>query len=181
MHSWAMPNGTLQCFAKDITEQVNDKEALRKSENRLKLFFECSQEGIILHDKGIIKDANEAMLKIWGKVELENVINKNIIDYVSPLYREIVTSNILSGSIDKYVAEILRSDGTKTPVEITPRYLEFNDGQKLRVASIIDITDRKKSEQIKELNSRRTIALLKLNQMINAPLKKYQTMFLKNH
>jgi len=172
MHSWGMPNGTLQCFAKDITEQVNDKEALRKSENRLKLFFECSQEGIIFHDKGIIKDANEAMLKIWGKVELENVINKNIIDYISPLYREIVTSNILSRSIDKYEAEIIRSDGAKISVEITPRYLEFNDGQKLRVASIIDITDRKKSEQIKELNSRRTIALLKLNQMINAPLEK---------
>lgn len=170
MSSRLMPDGTYQCFAKDITESILAQEALNKSESRLRMFFECSQEGLIFHDKGIVVDVNIAMLEMSGYTDEKELVGKNIIDYISPAYKEKVLNNVLGEKTDKYEAEIIRRDGTIIPVEIMPRHAEFSDGRKLRIASLTDITERKKAEQMQNINARRTMALLQLSEMINAPL-----------
>ncbi len=170
MSSRSMPDGTYQCFAKDITEQLRAKEALNKSESRLRMFFECSQEGLIFHDKGIVVDVNIAMLEMSGYTDEKELVGKNIIDYISPAYKEKVLNNVLGEKTEKYEAEILRRDGSVLPVEIMPRHAEFSDGRKLRISSLTDITERKKAEQMQNINARRTMALLQLSEMINAPL-----------
>ncbi|HPF01032.1 MAG TPA: PAS domain S-box protein [Bacteroidales bacterium] len=170
MSSRLMPDGTYQCFAKDITESILAQEALNKSESRLRMFFECSQEGLIFHDKGIVVDVNIAMLEMSGYTDEKELVGKNIIDYISPAYKEKVLNNVLGEKTDKYEAEIIRRDGTIIPVEIMPRHAEFSDGRKLRITSLTDITERKKAEQMQNINARRTMALLQLSEMINAPL-----------
>ncbi|MGD9492111.1 MAG: PAS domain S-box protein [Bacteroidales bacterium] len=170
MSSRLMPDGTYQCFAKDITESILAQEALNKSEKRLRMFFECSQEGLIFHDKGIVVDVNIAMLEMSGYTDEKELVGKNIIDYISPAYKEKVLNNVLGEKTEKYEAEILRRDGSVLPVEIMPRHAEFSDGRKLRISSLTDITERKKAEQMQNINARRTMALLQLTEMINAPL-----------
>lgn len=170
MSSRLMPDGTYQCFAKDITESILAQEALNKSESRLRMFFECSQEGLIFHDKGIVVDVNIAMLEMSGYTDEKELVGKNIIDYISPAYKEKVLNNVLGEKTEKYEAEILRRDGSVLPVEIMPRHAEFSDGRKLRISSLTDITERKKAEQMQNINARRTMALLQLSEMINAPL-----------
>jgi len=179
MSSRLMPDGTYQCFAKDITENINAQEALNKSESRLRMFFECSQEGLIFHDKGIVVDVNIAMLQMSGYSNEKELVGKNIIDYISPAFREIVRSHVLDEKIEKYEAEIVRRDGTILPVEIIPRHAEFSDGRKLRITSLTDITERKKAEQMRDINARRTLALLKLSEMINAPLNEITSFVLE--
>ncbi|MDX9932151.1 MAG: PAS domain S-box protein [Bacteroidales bacterium] len=170
MSSRLMPDGTYQCFAKDITESILAQEALNKSESRLRMFFECSQEGLIFHDKGIVVDVNIAMLEMSGYTDEKELVGKNIIDYISPAFKDLVRNNVLDKKTEKYEAEIVRSDGRIVPVEIMPRNAEFNDGRNLRIASMIDITERKKAEKLRDINVRRTQALLTLSEMINAPL-----------
>lgn len=170
MSSRLMPDGTYQCFATDITEQLKAKEALNKSESRLRKFFECSQEGLIFHDKGIVFDVNFAMLEMSGYDNENQLIGTNIIDYIAPEERENVRNHISNEHTEKYETKIVRNDGTFLPVEVLPRHAEFSDGRNMRISSLIDITERKKAEKLRDINIRRTSALLQLSEMINAPL-----------
>jgi len=170
MSSRLMPDGTYQCFAKDITESIKAQEALNKSESRLRKFFECAQEGIVFHENGIIIDVNTAYVKMFGFNREDELIGKNLIDYIAPDFVDTVKEHIFSENPEKYEAACIRQDGTIFPIEVSPQHAEFNDGRRVRISSVRDITQRKKTEQLQEVNSKRTRALLKLSQMYNSPL-----------
>ncbi|HBG69336.1 MAG: hypothetical protein A2W93_16225 [Bacteroidetes bacterium GWF2_43_63] len=170
MSSRLMPDGTYQCFATDITEQLKAKDALNKSESRLRKFFECSQEGLIFHNKGIIIDVNQAYLNMMGLHDESEMVGKDLLDFIAPAFVDTVKEHILNELPDKYEAAHIRKDGRIFPIEVSPQHAEFSDGLRLRIASVTDITERKKAEQLRDVNTRRTLALLKLSEMINAPL-----------
>jgi PAS domain-containing protein len=52
------------------------EEKLKASEERFHLLCEAAEEGIIIHDKGIIIEANQAMARMFG-YELSEMIGKN--------------------------------------------------------------------------------------------------------
>lgn len=170
MSSRLMPDGTYQCFAKDITGNIKAQEALNESESRLRKFFECTQEGIVFHDKGLIEDVNKAHMEMLGISDEQEMIGRKIYDFISPETIDIVKHHVENHLTEKYEAECIRIDGSVFPVEISPRVIEISDGRKVRIASVTDITERKNAERIQKVNTDRTRALLTLSQMYNAPL-----------
>ena len=144
----------------DITEQRKAEEMLRESENRLQRFSEITQEGIVFHDKGIITDANPALLKIFGYSDVSEIIGTKLTDHVIDESKELIINNMLAGSIQPFQVTAIRNDGSYFPLEASPgNYIV--KGQKVRFAGVHDISERKKAEKELRESEERYAALFK--------------------
>src|SRR5918994_1198420 len=129
----------------DITEQKRTEEELRQSEERFKVLAQEVVEGIILSENGKIIDANRSVTEMFG-YGLEELIGRNAIEFTSPEYREMVRQRISDEDTRPYESMGLKRDGTTFPIEIRPRHLPYS-GRRIRVTSVIDLTERKQAEE----------------------------------
>lgn len=130
----------------DITERKNAEETLRESEERYKGLSEAALEGIVIHDKGILIDANSRFTKMFG-YELEGLIGKNLIELLAqPDYKDLFREKIAGGNTKPDEIMTHRKDGTVFPVELEVREANYK-GKILKVVAVRDITERK---QLKE-------------------------------
>src|SRR5215216_2199305 len=129
----------------DITELKRTEEELRQSEKRFKMLSQEVVEGIILSENGRIIDANRSVTEMFG-YRLEELIGKDAIELTSPGYREMVRQRISDEDTRHYESMGLKKDGTIFPIEIRPRHLPYS-GRRIRVTSVIDLTERKHQEQ----------------------------------
>ena len=126
-------------------EREGTAEALRQSEERFRLLADEVVEGIVLSEGGRIFDANRSFTRMYG-YEPEEVIGLNAVELVPPRLREMVTRRILEDSEEPYESEGLKKDGTVFPIEVRPRRIPYG-GRPVRVTSVLDLTERKRSEE----------------------------------
>jgi PAS domain S-box-containing protein len=143
--------------------------AFRESEERFRLLSEAAFEAIALHEKGVILDGNGAFARMFG-YDLAELIGKNVLDLAAPQSRELVLKHVRSGREAPYEAEGLRKDGSTFWAELSGTSVPYH-GKMVRVTTLRDITERKKAEDARALNSQRVQALLQLNQMAAATLQ----------
>src|SRR5829696_4718232 len=77
---------------------------------------------------------------------LEELIGKDAIEITPPEYREMVRQRISDEDTRHYESRRLKKDGTIFPIEIRPRHLPYS-GRRIRVSSVIDLTERKQAEE----------------------------------
>ncbi len=119
---------------------------LRKSETRFKTLSNLTFEGIVLHDNGIVIDANESLLNMVG-YSREELLGENIITKcVQKEYHKVILENISKRHSSPYEIVALNKDGTPHHVELEGRDVEL-EGRNFRVAAIRDITERKASQE----------------------------------
>jgi PAS domain S-box-containing protein len=129
-------------FIRDITARKKAEQAIRESEERYRGLAEASVEGILIHDNGVILDANPALGRMFG-YELSEILGINAVDLLTaPESREMLLDEMRKRSSGPYEVVGVRRDGSHIDVEITARNLGYADAT-LRVAAIRDITDRK--------------------------------------
>src|ERR687889_287836 len=129
----------------DITEQKRIEEELRQSEERFKVLSQEVVEGIILSENGRIFAATRSVTEMFG-YRLEELIGKDAIELTPPGYREMVRQRISDEDTRYYESRGLKKDGTIFPIEIRPRHLPYS-GRRIRVTSVIDLTERKQAEE----------------------------------
>ncbi|MBI5178838.1 MAG: PAS domain S-box protein [Nitrospinae bacterium] len=129
---------------RNVTERKQAQQALKESEERFRLFFETSFEGVLIHDKGIIVDANRAFTAITGYSH-EECIGKSAFDMVAPEWRDTVARHIAEGYERAYEIYGLRKDGTRLQVEVQGRNVPYK-GKTMRVTSLRDISGRSAAE-----------------------------------
>ena len=130
---------------RDMTKRKRAEEALRGSEERFRLLSEASFEGIVIHDKGEILDANQSLAKIFG-YELDEIIGMNVLELAAPECRDVVKNNVLSGFEEAYEAIGVRKDGSTFPGELRGRQIEYK-GNKVRITAARDLSGQKKAEE----------------------------------
>ncbi len=130
-------------------------QAARKSEERLRHVIEAAPNGMVIVDEqGRIVSANSACLSIFGYKGVE-LVGRPIEDLVPPrhraahpgfraVFRHNPETRAMGRGRDLYG---LRRNGTEIPVEIGLNPIESAEGA-LVLASIVDITERKQSEQM---------------------------------
>jgi PAS domain S-box-containing protein len=126
-------------------ECVQKEEELRESEEKFRKLSAASFEGILIHDKGKILDANQTFADIFG-FKLSDVIGMNSLDLVAPEYRDLVQEHILSEYEEPYEATCLKKDGTAFICRIRGKTSVYK-GSKVRISAVRDITERKKAEE----------------------------------
>ena len=142
------PTGILG-VSRDITERKKAREALREMKESFNYLYDAAFEGIIIHDKGLILDVNNAIAKMLSYKQSE-MIGGNMFDYMTPNYRESAINAMHRGYSPPYEAVSKKKDGTPLVVEVAGRP-HIHKGKHVRLVSVRDITERKKAiEALKE-------------------------------
>lgn len=149
----SLHGGMLVCFCRNISDRKSVELACRESEIRYRLLSDLTMEGIIIHKNGIAMDLNAALARILG-YEPQELLGRNVLELlVYEQDRDIVRKNILKDYARPYVVRFVKKNGDVFFVELEARNFEIN-GENMRVASVRDITERKKSEEeIRRVNT----------------------------
>ncbi|MBD1899437.1 CHASE2 domain-containing protein [Trichocoleus sp. DQ-A3] len=140
----------------EIVERKQAELALVESEARFRQLAGATVEAIAITEQGKIIDANEAFIQMFGYLLFETV-GMRASNLVSPDSREIVVQNMQSGYEGSYETVGLRKDGTTFPAEIRAKVTTYGE-RVVRIASIRDISDRKRAEQASILEERNRMA-----------------------
>jgi PAS domain S-box-containing protein len=121
------------------------KSKLIDSNNRFKSLSDTTFEGVIIMDKGIIVEANEHASRMFGYSGKE-LIGKEGLNFITPEKRDLAKFNLNSGFEEKYEVVGLRKDQSTCPIELHGKTFLYH-GREVRIVSIRDLTEQKKSEQ----------------------------------
>ena len=128
-----------------IYRRIADDE-LRQSEERYRRLTEAAVEGVVIHDHGIMLEANPALGRIFG-YDVEELKGLNVLDVIpTPESKQVILDHMRSGSEESFEAVGRHKDGTLIDVEITARPMMYK-GKPARVATIHDISERKHAEE----------------------------------
>lgn len=143
--------GLADSYEKSVTKSKNE---LNEIEEKYKTLYNLTFEGIIIHDKGILIDANPAYVKIIGYTKKE-LIGQNMVSMsVLPEYHKKVIDAMKNEVTAPYEVLAKTKDGVIIHTEVESRRIDFGN-RSVRVTAIRDITARKKVEaQLKESEER---------------------------
>jgi two-component system NtrC family sensor kinase len=139
--------------ANDITERKRMEEEIRKSEERYRMIFKSANDVIILLDnKGDIVDVNPRIDDIGG-YSRGQLLGKNfrtLAKLMSKKSAAVIAKNfmlrMLGIDVPPYEVEMYRGDGKKLNVEISAVAVEDKDKVIGTLATLRDVTERKKAE-----------------------------------
>ena len=129
----------------DITERKMAEEALRESEERLRILADATFEGIAISAGGVFLDCNDQLAQILRR-QRADIIGNRISEFIAPEHRSLVAEAQRTGRLDPFEHLIVRGDGTLRTVAVRARMAQIG-GRQLRITAVQDITERKKGEQ----------------------------------
>lgn len=142
-------------FLQDITLRRISEEAQRKTQERFKVFFENTQEGIaFVASDGEIVFANQSAAKILGYENPEELKGKKTTDfYLDPEIRFVLLEEISrDGSVQGKEVLLKRKDGKVIPVLLSTVKIEGEDGAPHFGIIFSDISSRKEAEEKNKAN-----------------------------
>ena len=137
---------TVLAVSHDITERVEAARALRRSETRYRTLIESALVGILVHQDGVVRYANPAVVQLFGYDHEREVVGLlRWADQVDPAARE----ELLARSAAALRGEattlhpgwpLIRRDGTRRWVQSSVTAIDW-DGTPALLSFIRDITD----------------------------------------
>jgi PAS domain S-box-containing protein/putative nucleotidyltransferase with HDIG domain len=132
-------------------ERDEGDRLLRESRERYQGLVDRMPDSIIVHHQGVITFVNPATLKLLGAAGPDEIIGKNILDFVDSRFKEIIAKRIreaeTTGDGQPALEEkFIRLDGRIIDVEVSATPLTFEDKPAMQVI-LRDITDRKQRER----------------------------------
>lgn len=138
-------NRTLARRVRQRTDELEEtNQQLRRSEARYRRLADLAFEGILLHDRGVVVDLNEACTRITGYPR-EELIGRDIAERLVPEpAREDFRRRWQTVEGAPFEIQIQRRDGASVQVEIQTRATEPDGPQ---VCAIRDVTERSRMEK----------------------------------
>ena len=171
--------------ARDITEQKEMEEALRKSELHYRLIFDNSMDALLFTSPdGAILDANPAACTLFGRPveELIRLRREDLVDPADPNLEKGLSIRARTGRAHGEL-DMRRADGSLFPADISSTVFTDPDGIEKTVIIVRDITERKQTEKalLEKMETlqrfhdtvvNRETVMVELKKEINALLKK---------
>jgi two-component system cell cycle sensor histidine kinase/response regulator CckA len=149
--AWSLWNIVNIFNLEEAAEHKRVDKALRESEERYRKLVEFSPDAIAIHSEGKIVFINAAGAKLLGAAHPEQLIGKEMINFVHPDYREIARERIrLMTENEKNVSpseqKFIKLDGSVIDVEVMAMPFVYQGKPGIQVI-IRDITDHKRAEE----------------------------------
>jgi len=141
------------CVIRDISKRREAEEALRKSEDQYRHLVEKMSDGLaVQNEDGLLTFVNKSFCEMVG-YQSNKIIGKPIVDFLDDHNLQIVKNQMSSrrqGSpASSYEVELLRKDGSKLSVYVSPKDMFDSEGQyKGSFAVFTDITMYKQAKDI---------------------------------
>jgi len=134
-------------FLSVVIENERNKEALVSSEKRYRQLVNNSPVAILIHTDGLIKFVNEEAVRITKSNSKEDLLGKNILDFVKPQFWTVVKKKMAITAKMKTRSEerFTRLDGNSMDVEVIGTPIIYQ-GQPATQLMYHDISDRKRLE-----------------------------------
>jgi PAS domain S-box-containing protein len=152
----------IEGFLYDITNIKLIENALRESEEKFRTLSENSAVGVYIIENFVYKYVNPALTKIFGYDNSDEIINKlTLKDIVHPVDFDKVSESIslrLTGNLSSihYEHLIVKKNKEVANVEVHGSSMIL-ENRPVIIGTLIDITERKKNEEL--LNIRRDLAV----------------------
>lgn len=130
---------------RNVTKEKQQQQQLLESENKFSLLSAATNEAVIIHEKGIIQEANKAVIKLFGYKPKE-LINKSALLLAAPESRDLVKKNISENYNKPYKALGIKKNGDVFFGEINAKQIKWKN-KIVRVATIRDVSVYKIAEQ----------------------------------
>lgn len=140
----------------EIVERKQTELALVESEARFRQLAEAAVEAIALIEQGKIVDGNKALTRMFG-YSFAEAIGMPVSQLVTLDDRALVVQHLQAHNEAFYEVVCLRQDGTTFPAEIRTKVATYGE-RVVQIASIYDITDRKRAEEAALLDERNRMA-----------------------
>lgn len=128
----------------DISERKRAERAEIESQQRYRQLAAATFEGIAITENGVLLDANEQLVEMFG-YRREEVLGRHLAIGIAPESLEKARQMIESGAEGPYEVTGLRRDGSRFDVEVRARLFSSGD-RRLRISAYRDITLRKQAE-----------------------------------
>jgi len=139
-------NGLINSF-KNMQHEIKKREvSLKKSVESFESLINSTMEAILLHENGVCFDLNEVAVKLLGYENKNEIINKNLYDFVETSYIDVVTKNMEINSAP-YEIKMIKKDGTIFDALVQGKFIEINN-KTAKVSAIIDITELKEKDKL---------------------------------
>jgi PAS domain S-box-containing protein len=139
-------NALINSF-KNMQHEIKKREvSLQKSVDSFESLINSTMEGILLHEDEICFDVNDIAVKLLGYSSKDEIVGKNVLDFVSASSYNDVKSNMLINS-EPYEIKMIRKDGIEFEALVQAKFIEMNN-KKAKVSAIIDITEIKQKDKL---------------------------------
>jgi len=120
----------------DIANVVREqaKKVALESERRVKILADAPFEGIFIHERGKVLDANTTLLELLD-ITLEDAMGKRVIDFIPEAARDHVSRELEEPSGEVFVTTAQRADGSAVKLEVRGRHFPAQ-GRTVRVVSL---------------------------------------------
>ncbi|HEY0030351.1 MAG TPA: PAS domain S-box protein [Bacteroidia bacterium] len=152
----------IEGISRDITLQKQNEDDLRDSEERFKLLSNATFEGIVFTENGIVIDANDQFVDMYGFGSSKEIIGKHLIDdFVVDEQKSLARRFLRLTKSEPFEVQTIRKDGSIISVETKGQNIPYF-AKNIRATVIYNITERKQYESnLRE--SERTLSTLMNN------------------
>ena len=154
----------IYAIGRDITIIKEQEKSLKLNESRLAFFFDNALDGMVIILDGKYHLVNKAFLQILGLQHVDDVIGRSYLEFVHESSKEKAQKVVVDDSEELYELHIVRADGSLRNIEIAGKSIIFNN-QKMRIAVIRDLDDRRNMLQKAQENEDRFRAIFQNSTM----------------
>src|SRR5262245_57140145 len=118
-----------------LTRRVS---ALEEMATRYQALWHGAFEGVVIHDQGIVVDANHAYAKLFG-FTLAEMLGSSVYAHLDAKVHRPVKARIRKKATYRAQINCKHKDGTLIPMEYHARPIDL-DGRRLRIVAVRDIS-----------------------------------------
>ena len=120
-----------------------EASAAAELDERFRRWYEATFEGIAIHEKGVILEANQALATLL-RCDAASLNGQNLLDWFTRASRDVIEESILLGNFRPFEAVARRSDKTEVHLELFTKRMTYG-GKDVVVTAFRDITERQRA------------------------------------